>query len=252
MLDYLDGLAQATTLDRVWAHHCEAMAGYGFDRLIYGYTRFGKPGGLGAVEDAVFLSNHDPEYFNRFIGERMFLQAPILRWARENIGACSWGALWKNPERLSESERRVVAFNRAMNVNAGYSISFGGPGPRSFGLISMAARAGLDQDDADRIWSENGRTIQAMNNMAHLKILSLPHTTMRGRLTARQREVLEWIGDGKSNQDIAVILGVALPTVEKHLRLAREKLGVATTAQAVLKAAFLNQIYLGAPNFTES
>jgi LuxR family transcriptional regulator len=252
MLDYLDSLAQARTLDGVWDLHCAAMDEFGFDRLIYGYTRFGKPGALGEFEDAVFLSNHDREYFNRFIGERMFLEAPILRWACDNAGACSWGDLWHAPETLTDAERRVVAFNRAMNVTAGYSISFAGSGPRSFGIISMAARPGLTQADVDAIWSEHGRVIEAMNNMAHLKILSLPHTTMRGRLTSRQREVLEWVGDGKSNQDIADILGVSLPTVEKHLRLAREKLGVATTAQAVLKAGFLNQIYLGAPGLTRS
>jgi LuxR family transcriptional regulator len=33
-------------------------------------------------------------------------------------------------------------------------------------------------------------------------------------------------------------------TVEKHLRLARESLDVETTAQAVLKASFQNQIFL--------
>jgi len=32
--------------------------------------------------------------------------------------------------------------------------------------------------------------------------------------------------------------------VEKHLRLARENLNVETTAQAVLKAAFLNQMFV--------
>jgi len=246
MLDYLDGLAHAATLDSVWKLHCATMARFGFDRLIYGYTRFGKPGALGNFEDAVFLSNHDPEYFNRYIKERMFLDAPALRWARNNAGACSWGALWQDLDTLTEGERRVVAFNRSMEVSAGYTISFAVPGPRSFGLISLAARRGLSQADIDAIWAEHGRQLEAMNNMAHLKIQSLPQTTLRGALSTRQREVLEWVGDGKSNQDIAVILGVSLPTVEKHLRLARERLGVATSAQAVLKASFLNQIYLEA------
>jgi len=33
-------------------------------------------------------------------------------------------------------------------------------------------------------------------------------------------------------------------TVEKHLRLAREALDVETTAQAVLKAAFYNKMFV--------
>jgi LuxR family transcriptional regulator len=83
-----------------------------------------------------------------------------------------------------------------------------------------------------------------LNNVAHLKILSLPFTTMSGRrLTKRQREALEWVGDGKTSQDIAVLMGLTQATVEKHLRLARETLGVETTAQAVLKASFQNQMF---------
>jgi LuxR family transcriptional regulator len=38
-------------------------------------------------------------------------------------------------------------------------------------------------------------------------------------------------------------MGLTAATVEKHLRLAREALDVETTAQAVLKAAFYNQMF---------
>ena len=39
-------------------------------------------------------------------------------------------------------------------------------------------------------------------------------------------------------------MGLTAATVEKHLRLARESMGVETTAQAVLKAAFTNQMFV--------
>ena len=44
----------------------------------------------------------------------------------------------------------------------------------------------------------------ALNNMAHLRILSLPYTAPGRSLTKRQREVLEWVGDGKTMQDYLV------------------------------------------------
>ena len=83
-----------------------------------------------------------------------------------------------------------------------------------------------------------------MNNVAHLKIMNLPYTAARKMLTKRQRETLEWVGEGKTTQDIGVIMGLTPATVEKHLRLAREALDVETTAQAVVKASFQNQIFL--------
>jgi LuxR family transcriptional regulator, quorum-sensing system regulator SdiA len=48
--------------------------------------------------------------------------------------------------------------------------------------------------------------IHLLNSAFHLKATSLPYTDVNP-LTPRQREVLEWVGDGKSVQDIAVILG---------------------------------------------
>ena len=43
---------------------------------------------------------------------------------------------------------------------------------------------------------------------------------------------------------IAILMGLTTATVEKHLRLAREALSVETTAQAVLKAALHNQMFI--------
>lgn len=45
---------------------------------------------------------------------------------------------------------------------------------------------------------------------------------------------LDVVGDCKTAQDIASLMGLSAATVEKHLRLAREALDVETTAQAVL------------------
>lgn len=214
MLDYLDALTHAETLEQVWELHCDQMARFGFDRLLYGYTRFITEETLGEFEDAVFLTNHDPAYFDRFIGGRLFLQAPMFRWARTNAGARSWGDLWQNTKSLSKKELEIIAFNRQMDVTAGYSISFSKPNPRAFGLIALTARAGFEQAAVDAIWARDGRMIEAMNHMAHLKIMSLPHRTARAGLSERQREVLEWVGEGKSNLDIATILGVTVATVE--------------------------------------
>lgn len=45
-------------------------------------------------------------------------------------------------------------------------------------------------------------------------------------LTEREREILHWVGEGKTNGEIAVILGRSIRTVEKHVEHAFKKLGV--------------------------
>lgn len=55
-------------------------------------------------------------------------------------------------------------------------------------------------------------------------------------LTAREAEVLSWVAGGKSNRDIAEILGLSPRTVDKHLEQIYAKLGVENRASAAAVA----------------
>lgn len=124
------------------------------------------------------------------------------------------------------------------------SISFPAASNRSKAALGLIADAGMDHDAVDAICDAHGPAMLAVAQMMHLKILQLPLVTRRRPLTDRQREVLEWVADGKTMQDIATIMGLSTAMVEKHLRLAREALDVETTAQAVAKGTLLNSIFL--------
>lgn len=244
--DHLKRLLNAQEIETLWDMHTKTMAEYGFDRLIYGFTRYRTATSLGDPEDFVLLTNHAPEYTDMFIGAGLYHSAPMVRWALEHDGACSWSVMHDmiNSGTLSDDERKVVAFNRSHDVTAGYSISFKSMSPRSKGAIALTARPGTSQEKVDAVWAEHGDDITVLNNITHLRILSLPYTSPTRSLTRRQREVLAWVGDGKTVQDIAMLLDLTPATIEKHLRLAREALSVETTAQAVLKAAFQNQMFV--------
>lgn len=56
-------------------------------------------------------------------------------------------------------------------------------------------------------------------------------------LTRREREVFDWLRGGKSDSEIAVILGCAARTVEKHVANLYRKLGVGSRAAAILHPA---------------
>lgn len=244
--DYLDFIANTQTLEDLWAGHTETMAGYGFDRLIYGFTRFRTQNSLGDPEDFTILTNHDEKYVDGFLHGGLYRYAPMLQWALQNEGSASWARLAErfNAGEMTTNEMKVVEFNLQNRVTAGYTISFKSVSARSKGAISLAARAGMVQNQLDEVWAKHGKDILVMNNMAHLKILSLPYQPPNRALTRRQREALEWVGDGKTTQDIAILMGLTAATVEKHLRLARESLSVETTAQAVLKASLHNQMFV--------
>jgi DNA-binding CsgD family transcriptional regulator len=55
-------------------------------------------------------------------------------------------------------------------------------------------------------------------------------------VTAREREVLEWLAAGKTDREIGTILRLSPRTVQKHLQHIYEKLGVETRTAAVMRA----------------
>jgi DNA-binding NarL/FixJ family response regulator len=77
----------------------------------------------------------------------------------------------------------------------------------------------------------------------HLLLLEEQRTDQSARkltdnlgLTAREAEVLSWLAGGKTNRDIAQILGLSPRTVNKHLEHVYVKLGVETRSAAVAVA----------------
>ncbi|EBA10900.1 LuxR family transcriptional regulator [Roseobacter sp. CCS2] len=245
LVSHLEKLTNARTVEELWDVHSRQMETYGFDRLMYGFTRYRTSTGLGDPQDWVLLSTQSPEYMKVFFDEGLYYHAPMLRWALANNGACSWRWMMdmNRVDNLTASERRVMEFNKSMDVTAGYTVSFRSISERTKGAIALTAKAGMTQDAVEQTWTKHGEEIIVLNNVMHLKLLTLPYSGERN-LTKRQREVLQWVGDGKTTQDIALLLGLTPATVEKHLRLAREALDVETTAQAVLKAAFYNQMFV--------
>lgn len=240
----------ARSVDALWRHHTAQMAEFGFDRLFYAYSAFRRAGTFGDPDDALILTNHDPQYVEAYVGKGLFRAGRLMNWANENTGAISWRAAHalEANRKKTEAERMVQALNARYGLCAGYTISFPMAKKHSSAGIGLTARAGLSQDEVDAIWASHGGDIEVINTVAHLCIAQLPATGQSRVLTRRQTEVLELVADGKTIQDIALILERNAATVEKHLRGARDTLGVETTAQAVRKASVLNQIFLLEPD----
>lgn len=88
---------------------------------------------------------------------------------------------------------------------------------------------------------------------AHLRVAREMNAAMRARgeelapaaallpnpLTQREMDVLQWVACGKTNRDVAEILGMSPRTVNKHLEHIYEKLGVETRTAAVAQFARL-------------
>lgn len=245
VLELLISIAEAQDIDKAWGLATGHFARLGFRRVNYGFTRFRHLKTIGDPDDALFLTTCDPEYEQRYFRGGFYAKTPVFRWAERNSGACTWAWVKEayDAGKLSAEESEAVRQNALMGVTAGLSISFPEASARAKGAIGLIADTGLTTADVEGIWQSHRLEIEAIAHMMHLRIIQLPQLSRSRALSPRQREALEWVADGKTTQDVALLMGVSPAMVEKHLRLAREALAVETTAQAVAKGALLNMIF---------
>ncbi|MGH9566779.1 MAG: response regulator transcription factor, partial [Candidatus Angelobacter sp.] len=76
---------------------------------------------------------------------------------------------------------------------------------------------------------------------------SVPQRSKNYGLSARETEILDWVGAGKTNSEIASILGISLYTVKNHLRHIFKKLDVYNRVQAVSKISQASTVAVAHP-----
>ena len=238
----LSSLDQAT----IWDMLCRFFRDLGFAHVLYGYSPDSHGPNLGAREDYLILSTLQPAVLHELVHEGYYLMSATFQWALAHSGVASWSM---TPEDcgvgpgFSVSPEGAAFFERN-GLMHGCSIGFVNERTRGRGVMALIAPPDMPQPEVDVLLDRLRETIFAVAAVAHRCLSSLPYLPAGRRLTQRQREVLEWVAEGKTSADVAVIMGITVPTVEKHLRLARQSLGVETTAHALMRAAFLNQVFI--------
>lgn len=242
-LGILHEILCASDIETVWALCTGYFRQLGLSNVIYGYSPDSTGLAMGAVADMLLLSTMDHDFLTELLGGRHFSRSLTYQWAIANVGIASFSmaaAQVDDPERVYTPQS--LAFFARYGVETGFSVGFPPIRARGRGVMTVLGPADRGQDWVDHLLTLRGKEIQVVATVAHRMMATLPDPRAR-RLTERQREVLEWLAQGKSLGDVACIMGLSMATVEKHLRLARAALGVETTAHALVKATFLNQMF---------
>jgi DNA-binding CsgD family transcriptional regulator len=151
-------------------------------------------------------------------------------------------------DRVDEHDRRGVIL-----LGLGGEVEFASPPSerllreffpaRSGGRLPAALAEWLESGDAKPLIRRRGERRLTVQQADGALLLKERHEGIE--LTAREREVLAWVGRGKTNVEIAQLLWLAPTTVGKHLENVYAKLGVSTRTAAV--ARFLGLIDAEAP-----
>ena len=145
---------------------------------------------------------------------------------------------WQDITELRPLERRILDEAQDAGLVAGLSVPIHQP-DGSIVLFNFSGSA--HAVDA----ALQTRSAYCVGTLFHLELGRLerlpPHKSAH-YLSDRQIECLEWVARGKTSRDIRLIVGIAHHTVDHHLKLAMERLGVHSRTAAAVKASALGLV----------
>lgn len=186
----------------------------------------------------VWAKNYPLKYQKLYIGEDFRSRDPVPRLTFERGPILTWSAARSAAEGDRDAQ---VYLDQLDELGIDNWVGFALFGPRNRDGFAVA-RFG---DDPARF--ETGR-LQAVHSLllaAHLQICRImdsgePSVT----LSEREREVLEWMGRGKSATDIATILEISPETVRTYTRRIYDKLQTNDRVTATVRALKLGLVEL--------
>ena len=234
LLDFIDAASGAR-------HHADLMSslegvaaelGFEYVALLHSAALYRSTSRL------IRYDNYPTDWDRRLVAHGPKVIDPILLAARSRISAFLWSDALATLT-MSEAQRSIIDDAARAGLKQGVTVPAnlaGEPeGSVSFGTARMRAIRHSQVFMADLI----GR--QAFE--AARRIIGLPvQHAIQPPIGDRVRECIYWIARGKTDQDIADILGIGLETVRTYVKKAFLEVGVITRGQLVHEALRLGLI----------
>jgi DNA-binding CsgD family transcriptional regulator len=178
--------------------------------------------------ESLRLSTFPAEWMQRYALSGFFDTDPVIQAAQVSTKPFRWWDVEQGPE-LSEHQRSYFRELRTFGFKDGWGVPVFGPAQLVgyFGVGTMTRSLDLSETES--------LALQAVCERAHLRMFDFNvGARQRVALSAREREVLEWVSVGKSNEVIASILNISPHTVDTHLRRIFRKLESFNRTEAVI------------------
>jgi len=215
----------------------------GFDKLMYGVDVLD-----GEIDPPleIVAAGLTPAYMDTYLSRMR--EDPIRRMAaRGEIPVANTPLTYENTgvslsiadnRRFSSGETSMLRWflTQGVRTGVGFRIRMSQGRYASINFYSARGQADIDLDAALQ-------GLFLIGHQLHARIEPKLSSWRRDLLSGREAECLQWIAVGKSNQEIADLLGISIDTAKEHIHRLFQKLQVSGRAQAVSRGHLL--AYLG-------
>ena len=204
----------------------QSIDGFGFQKSIAALISPQDPPRPDKPADLLF-SRWSDDWIEQYAKQNYYYADPVFRRPTGPFGAARWRDVFRDTR--DPVELAIVHGARECRLRDGLTFTF----PLADGASAVISLAG---DNIDCGESDFGR-IALVSQYAIGKAISLGQEPEAApNLTPRERDVLLWTCEGKTDWEIGAILGISEHTADKYVRVLKTKLGATSRTQLVARA----------------
>ena len=224
--EFAAALEACATIDAVKALFKRRIAAHGYTASACGAFLPADKG----PEPHLFFQDWPPDWLELYVNRNFVAADYGVAEARRRIAPFTWREA-KAERTLSRAEQDIWDTVVEWGWTDGLSVPIHGPG----GYFAIVTMAGKEQPMPPALRGK----LQQLAFLTHERCRALtglaPVTDPQATLTHRELECLRWVAAGKTDLQIARLLGVSQTTARTHIDQARRKLGARTRSQAVAR-----------------
>jgi LuxR family transcriptional regulator, quorum-sensing system regulator BjaR1 len=220
----------------ICGHITKELEWFGFTCV----TSFSLPGPGAEVKDGILLNTRPEEYTRRYYERNYVIHDPAVKELRRNLNPYTWSDIRKN-RKLGKFEKTILDESTEFKWRDGLVI----PIVTLSGQVSLFCPCGPEPDLSPR--ARAALEVIGIYSYHALKraIAQMTREVSEHQpLTAREREIMQWVAYGKSDDEIGEILNLSTTTVTSHVENAKRKLNTFRRTYAVVQAVRYGEISL--------
>jgi len=242
MISYLtiyENLTKASNLDELWQRMMSLQSNFGISSGYYGARYCKESAAEHGISNSMWTIGDHPQEFTDHFGGEEFINADVTAI---HCMTKTTPFIWHQFERydgITEEQRQYMEGGAQFDMNVGVTIPvrFKQVGGGGMGLASKD----LDSKEFMKVWDSHQHEILTITNVFD-ELTRTEHINEIFNLTAREKDILTWLANGITIQQIAYKLKRKPSTIETQLRGARQKLEARNNVQAITKAMLFNLI----------
>jgi len=226
------------TVEEAFSVWTKELSNLGFDRVVYSlmtdHLLLEKKAGH------AIIGNYPDDWMKYYVEKGYEDIDPVRKYIMITNGSFTWDSLEKYYRKFSAEERLLMKEAEEAKLYDGVGLSLSNTFGEVVGM-GFASSSGKIDITPQHLSTINLLATQFYTVFCELEKKKDP-TVYNVYLTPKEREVLQWCKEGKSNEDIGTIMGISKDTVADHMKSIFIKLGVNSRLLAVIKAIRLRII----------